>query len=212
METERLRIFDEEYNAIGSLPRREVHKQGYWHETFHCWFVSRRNNRTFLILQLRSKVKKDFPDLFDITAAGHLLDTESVQDGIREVEEELGVKVRMTDLIPVGRIKNELVLHQFIDREFCHVYLYVTSLDHTQYTLQEEEVSGMFQAALEDLQALYKGMTSEIEVKGFKVGDDGNRSEVAVSVSRESFVPHGERYMETVFKAVEALSFEEKGR
>jgi len=209
VELEQLRIFDEKYNEIGSLPRHEVHKQGHWHETFHCWFVRRQNDQTFLILQLRSKAKKDFPDLLDITAAGHLLDTESVQDGIREVEEEVGVKVRMTDLIPVGRIKDELVINQFIDREFCHVYLYETSLESAQYTLQEEEVSGMFQAALEDMQALYQGKTSEIEVKGFKVGEDGNRNDVNISVRQESFVPHGERYMEAVFKAVEALSFEE---
>lgn len=209
METERLRIFDEQYNEIGSLPRKEVHKQGHWHETFHCWFVRRENNQTFLTLQLRSKMKKDFPNLLDITAAGHLLDTESVQDGVREIEEEIGIKVNMTDLIPVGRIKNELIFNQFIDREFCHVYLYVTSLENEQFTLQEEEVSGMFQARLEDLKALYKEKTSEIKVNGFTVGEDGSRSEGVISVRKESFVPHGKTYMQTLFKAVEALSFED---
>ena len=209
METERLRIFDEQYNEIGSLPRKEVHKQGHWHETFHCWFVRRENNQTFLTLQLRSKMKKDFPNLLDITAAGHLLDTESVQDGVREIEEEIGIKVNMKDLIPVGRIKNEWLLNQFMDREFCHVYLYVTSLENEQYTLQEEEVCGMFHASLEDLQALYKGETSEIEVKGFTLAEDGRRSERVISVRKESFVPHGNKYMQTLFKAVEALSFED---
>lgn len=209
METERLRIFDEQYNEIGSLPRKEVHKQGHWHETFHCWFVRRENNQTFLTLQLRSKMKKDFPNLLDITAAGHLLDTESVQDGVREIEEEIGIKVNMTALIPVGRIKNELIFNQFIDREFCHVYLYVTSLENEQFTLQEEEVSGMFQARLEDLKALYKEKTSEIKVNGFTVGEDGSRSEGVIAVRKESFVPHGKTYMQTLFKAVEALSFED---
>lgn len=209
METERLRIFDEQYNEIGSLPRKEVHKQGHWHETFHCWFVRRENNQTFLTLQLRSKMKKDFPNLLDITAAGHLLDTESVQDGVREIKEEIGIKVNMTDLIPVGRIKNELIFNQFIDREFCHVYLYVTSFENEQFTLQEEEVSGMFQARLEDLKALYKEKTSEIKVNGFTIGEDGSRSEGVIAVRKESFVPHGKTYMQTLFKAVEALSFED---
>ena len=209
METERLRIFDEQYNEIGSLPRKEVHKQGHWHETFHCWFVKRENNQTFLTLQLRSKMKKDFPNLLDITAAGHLLDTESVQDGVREIEEEIGIKVNITDLIPIGRIKNELIFNQFIDREFCHVYLYVTSLENEQFTLQEEEVSGIFQARLEDLKALYKEKVSEIKVNGFRVGEDGRRSEGVIAVRKESFVPHGKTYMQTLFKAVEALSFED---
>lgn len=209
METERLRIFDEQYKEIGSMPRKEVHKQGQWHETFHCWFVRRESNQTFFTLQLRSKVKKDFPNLLDITAAGHLLDTESVQDGVREIEEEVGIKVNMTDLIPVGRIKNELILNQFIDREFCHVYLYVISLENEQYTLQAEEVSGMFQARFEDLKSLYKEKTAEIYVKGFTVGEDGSRSETVIAVRKESFVPHGKTYMQTLFKAVEELSFEE---
>lgn len=209
METERLRIFDEQYNEIGSLPRKEVHKQGHWHETFHCWFVRRESDQTYLTLQLRSKLKKDFPNLLDITAAGHLLETESVQDGVREIEEEIGIKVNISDLIPVGRIKNELILNQFIDREFCHVYLYVTSLENDQYTLQEEEVSGMFHARLEDLQALYKGKIPEIEVEGFTVAEDGSRSKGVIAVSKESLVPHGDQYMQTLFKAVEALSFED---
>ena len=83
MEEELLRIFDSNRNAIGTAPRHEVHRFGYWHETFHCWFICREEGIDYIYLQIRSESKKDYPGLLDITAAGHLLATETVHDGVR---------------------------------------------------------------------------------------------------------------------------------
>ena len=81
---ERLKVFDESYTYVKEDSRDEVHRKGLWHETFHCWLM----DDEFVYIQKRSAVKKDFPGLFYITAAGHILATETVMDGIREVEEE----------------------------------------------------------------------------------------------------------------------------
>ncbi|MFZ3588496.1 hypothetical protein ACOI1C_04280 [Bacillus sp. DJP31] len=40
MENERLKIFDEHRNEVGAATRSEVHKMGYWHETFQCWLLA----------------------------------------------------------------------------------------------------------------------------------------------------------------------------
>ena len=68
--------------------REEIHRLGYWHETFHCWFVKKVHNEWMIYFQLRSKEKADYPLLLDITAAGHLLAGETINDGIREIDEE----------------------------------------------------------------------------------------------------------------------------
>ncbi len=56
--TEWLTIFDTEKNILGKKLRDEVHRDGDWHETFHCWFVEKDEEDMFLYFQLRSKNKK----------------------------------------------------------------------------------------------------------------------------------------------------------
>jgi hypothetical protein len=41
MDKELLRIYDKNHNPIGTAARSDVHKSGYWLETFHCWFAGR---------------------------------------------------------------------------------------------------------------------------------------------------------------------------
>jgi hypothetical protein len=54
MENELLKIFDDNSNHIGFATRDEVHRLGFWHETFHCWFISKEEGTDYLYLQLRS--------------------------------------------------------------------------------------------------------------------------------------------------------------
>ena len=56
--TEWLTIFDSERNTLGKKLRDEAHRDGDWHETFHCWFVEKDDEDMFLYFQLRSKNKK----------------------------------------------------------------------------------------------------------------------------------------------------------
>ncbi|WP_453989811.1 NUDIX hydrolase [Bacillus nitroreducens] len=123
METEQLRIFDENKNHIGIASREDVHRLGYWHEVFHCWFICEEEGTYKLYLQLRSKNKKDYPNLLDITAAGHLLANERVEDGIREIEEEIGIDLSFQDLIPLGVVDYTVIRENFIDKEIAHVFL-----------------------------------------------------------------------------------------
>lgn len=148
MEKELIKIFDEQMNPLGVASREEVHRKGYWHETFHCWVISREGEKDYIHLQLRSKTKKDFPDLLDITAAGHILSHETMEDGIREVEEELGISVNFDELNPLGIIQTSITFGEFIDREHCHVFLLEKEGLMNSYKLQREEVGGVAKAEL----------------------------------------------------------------
>ncbi|MNJ40028.1 isopentenyl-diphosphate delta-isomerase [compost metagenome] len=102
MQTEMLNIYDENRVHIGVATRADVHQFGYWYESIHCWFVSHDENEDYIYFQLRSEHKRDYPNLLDITAAGHLLSHETVEDGVREIKEETGIEVSMSELTSLG--------------------------------------------------------------------------------------------------------------
>ena len=83
--SELLKVFDECYKRVGIEQRELIHAKGYWHEVFHCWIIEKVDSEWHIYLQLRSKHKKDYPNQFDITAAGHLLATETVEDKMGSV-------------------------------------------------------------------------------------------------------------------------------
>lgn len=205
MENELLKVFDEQVNWIGTETRKEVHKTGYWHETFHCWLTERIGNKDFLFFQVRSSAKKDYPSLFDITAAGHILADESPLDGLREVKEELGIELAMEDLHSLGIIKDSLNSPELIDNELCHVYLYAQHQSFDHYQLQREEVSGIMMASLTEFENLWFGKIEEIEVEGFLVSEDHEKKSHSMLVTKKDFVPHEDSYIESVLKAIKNL-------
>ena len=100
--TEYIDIFDENWNATGEvLEKAEAERQGKWHKAAHIWIV---NPRGELLLQLRGPNKKNHPNMWDISAAGHVSVGETViEGGIREMYEELGVTITADQLIPITK-------------------------------------------------------------------------------------------------------------
>ncbi|MBY0098436.1 NUDIX hydrolase [Mesobacillus maritimus] len=190
MESERLKIFDNKRNLIGTASREEVHRLGYWHEVFHCWVISSVAGTNCIYLQLRSETKKDYPSLFDITAAGHLLADETVRDGVREIEEEIGVCLNFEELIPIGIFDYCVVRDNFIDKELANVFLYKTTKNVNDFILQQEEVAGMVKADFKDFYKLWLGQKEEIKVSGYKMNSQGERMILNETVGKERFVPH----------------------
>ena len=205
METEKLRIYDEHRVAQGVASRQVVHEKGYWHETFHCWVVSREKDQDLIYLQLRSRDKKDFPGLFDITAAGHLLADESVKDGVREVSEELGLKISFNELIPLGTTKDQLAIGDFLDNEHCHCFLYFKkdNNDHT-FELQKEEVSGIAKVDFEEFAALISRAKDRVEVEGFISTLEGKET-FKKEISLTDLVPHSALYWQNIIEQIELV-------
>ncbi|MFB0830889.1 NUDIX hydrolase [Brevibacillus laterosporus] len=202
METELLAIFDESHNHLGSASRAEVHRKGLWHETFHCWFISNENGTDYIHFQIRSEQKKDFPSLLDITAAGHLLAHETIYDGIREIEEELGIRVSFYDLVSLGVIKNCIIQKGFIDKELSHVFLYQSKHAISDYSLQPEEVSGMVKAEFAGFSELWLHDKQELLVEGFERNDKGERIPLNRMVGKHDFVPHEQAYFEGIIYSI----------
>ncbi|MFJ7936874.1 NUDIX domain-containing protein [Sporosarcina sp. NPDC096371] len=184
---EQLRVFDENYVYLKEASRDNVHRDGLWHETFHCWLVDEQ----FVYIQKRSAIKKDFPNLFDITAAGHILATETIADGIREVEEELGLAVELSQLSPKGVVQDVIELPGFLDCEFANVFLYESSFAPNAFSLQQEEVASVHVVERQALSALF---LTEIATVLCTNIFDGATTEISLT----DFVPHERTYLEQI--------------
>jgi isopentenyldiphosphate isomerase len=202
-EQEKLKIFDDNRNQIGVASRSDVHRIGYWHEAFHCWFIINEQGIDNVILQIRSKNKKDYPNLLDITAAGHLLVNETVEDGVREIKEEIGIDVAFKDLMQLGVIDYCVVKENFIDKELANVFLYLSKNSFDDFTLQIEEVSGIVKAKFTDFAQLWFGEKDEIEISGFEINEDGKKLIIKENVTKDKFVPHQVSFYKEVIQKIQ---------
>lgn len=175
---ERLKVFNHYYKETGIEQRNLVHAKGYWHEVFHCWIIEKTDSEWRIYLQLRSKNKKDYPNQFDITAAGHILATETIEDGVRELEEEVGIKVKFSQLTSLGVIPYSIDNEKIKDYEFANVFVYELTGGIEQFTLQREELDGIYAANLKQFILLATNKIKKIEISGYKYENDIRHYEV----------------------------------
>lgn len=200
-----LKIFDHDHNQIGVAPREEVHRLGYWHEAFHCWFFSKEGDDEYVYLQIRSQLKKDYPNLLDITAAGHLLAQKTVEDGIREIKEEIGIDVLYEELIPSGVFKYSVVKENFIDNELAHIFLIKANQTFHNFTLQREEVSGIVKIKFSEFYELWTGKKEQVKIQGFEINQEGQRILIDKTVGKNHFVPHDLSYYKHIIKSIQKI-------
>lgn len=196
---ELLDIFDENMRHIGTQTREHVHNQGLWHKTFHCWVYRIIDDKTYVLFQKRQITKDTFPGLLDISAAGHLLAGENECDGIREMQEELGVSVSFEDLIPAGVFSYQVKGETFIEHEFAYVFFYKNQTALRQYIPQEEEVSGIFEIELNSLMALYYGKKNHVNIDGLEYVDAQLKYK-NMNITKSDLVPHEESYYRYIFE------------
>jgi 8-oxo-dGTP pyrophosphatase MutT (NUDIX family) len=139
-------IVDENGDPTGdTVERSTAHRDGIRHRTAHIWIIRNGVNGTEVLLQQRSENKDSFPLQYDTSSAGHVrAGDEPLASAVREIGEELGIRVEGTDLTYIGTFLNryEQVFHGslFRDHEISFVYIYEKPVDEENLVLQEEEV------------------------------------------------------------------------
>ena len=98
MADELIDICDENNNLINvQKTKSEAHKNGLWHRASHIWIY---NSNGEILLQLRAKEKPLYPDMWDISAAGHISAGEDpITSGLREVKEEIGLEIEVGQVV-----------------------------------------------------------------------------------------------------------------
>lgn len=196
-------VYDDGGDWLGSAPRDEVHARGLWHVVFQCWIVADRGGVPHLLFQIRSGVEQ-FPRRLDITAAGHLQAGERPEEGVRELEEELGVQVPFERLVPLGRRTETMRIGTTVNREFCDTYLLRDDRPLTGYVLQAEEVAGLVEIPVADGLRLFGEEVAQITARGVRLVD-GALEEHAIDVRADDVIPRRERYYLKVLIMAERL-------
>ncbi len=191
-----LDILDESGRRTGEVVlKSEVHRLGLWHRCFHCWICGSDPGGSYLLLQRRAATKETWPNYLDVTVAGHLAAGEETLDGLREVEEELGLRLAPERLIPIGTRRVEQEIRGGCDRELHDVFLVFDATPPEDLRLQKEEVDAVFRLDLDDVQALYD--TGSAPAREYA---DGRAS--ATRIHLTEFVPKEEGYLSNVAGAV----------
>ncbi len=154
---ELLDILNEDGTVSGVVKERsQVHRDGDLHRTSHVW-IARKNKKSGMdiLLQKRSHNKDSYPECYDISSAGHIVAGSGFLDSaIRELEEELGLKVEKEELILKGtrRFHIEEIFHGnlFCDNQLSNVYLLWRDFDEKELTLQIEEIESVRWMDLEE--------------------------------------------------------------
>lgn len=160
--------------------RDECHKKGLWHKAVVVFIISNDNKR--VLLQQRSANKKLWPNLWDITAGGHVLTGElGYQSVIRETKEEIGIDLSKNDLEFIGATTSENIKNEIINRHFNEYFIAHNDIDLKDITLQEEEVQDIKWFDKEDIikrvNNNYEDLTDKIGcwnylIKYFEISDN----------------------------------------
>lgn len=177
--------------------KSEAHRMGLWHRCFHGWVFGVEAGEPYLLVQRRAAGKDTWPGYLDLTVGGHLAAGEGPLDGLREVEEELGLRVEPGRLVPLGTRRAEQKIPGGLDREFQDVFLLRDDTPPGDLRLQEEEVDAVIRLALDDAETLAATGSAPATEYG-----DGEITGIEVRVS--DFVPNTDDYLRRVASAARA--------
>ncbi len=179
MPDEFIDILDNTGKPTGEVKlKSEAHQLGLYHATVHIWLYTPDGK---LLFQKRAKNKDTFPNLWDVSVAGHIGSGESPLDSaIREIKEEIGITVSEKKLHYVGRYLEEKKPSDAIrDNEFHFIFLLPFSSKIEDLQLQEEEVSEVALVSITDFRNL-----------------------LLDPYKRTTFVPHDPAYYNFILKEV----------
>jgi isopentenyldiphosphate isomerase len=144
-----LDVVDENGMPTGETVERAIaHREGVPHRTAHVWIARRKDGQNQILLQKRCMEKESYPGCYDISSAGHIpAGVDYIPSALRELEEELGVKVSGDELIECGQMQKDMrdVFRgePYHDRQFCKVYLLWLDREEEEFTLQKEEIESV---------------------------------------------------------------------
>jgi len=166
MADELIDIYNQNNKSLGLRKMKsEAHRDGLWHRASHVWIY---NGKGEILLQLRAKGKDLYPDMWDVSAAGHIgAGEEPIVAAVRETGEEIGLSINSEDLDFLWVQKVNIVYDKMKNNEFQYVYLYKFCGDIEDLVLQKEEVADIRFVSIGEIK-------DELEINSEKYVSRGN--------------------------------------
>jgi isopentenyldiphosphate isomerase len=200
MPGEMVDIVDAGGRPLGVAGKREAHRLGLWHYTFHCWLYRiAAPSEVRVVLQRRGPRKKVFPGRYDISAAGHYVAGEQAADGLREVAEELGIALDFTGLTDLGTRPEVFEIGDTVIREFCRTYLGRIEQGPRDMRPAAPEVVAVVEIPVLEGLALCEGRVAAAPFAGVR-HDAGEWREFEGSLTMGDLVPRDPAYYRDVFR------------
>ena len=162
-----LSIYDSQMSYIGKEDKKIVHQTGLWHKVFSGIMYNKKERKIyFQTIYPKEAYTFEREDFIDFSVGGHIEDDEKVIDaGVREVGEELGIKITQNDLKFLGiRICNCDLSDTYKVREFQHFYAFETTkyLKDMNFLSSDNEVKSVIEIDIDKFLSLLVGDTNEI--------------------------------------------------
>lgn len=144
--------------------RHAVHRDGDWHRSLHVWVAGiGEDSVPFLLLQRRGFEKDTWPGALDATVGGHFRTGETLEQAVREVEEEIGIAVTPRDLRRLGTrvCVDDAPALGIADHELQEVFLLQDDRLFESYRPNAIEVDALVRAPLPTLLPMLAGETRE---------------------------------------------------
>lgn len=134
-------ILDEDGNKTGRIETRtQVHEKGLWHRIIVVSIIDKNGH---LLMQQRSLNKDSNPGKWDVSVAGHVSSGQtSIEAAVREVSEELGIKIDKKELKYILTYKNSRQIKEnYMDKQIYDCYIVnKQEIDIKNIKIQESEV------------------------------------------------------------------------
>ncbi|MBU4337935.1 NUDIX domain-containing protein [Patescibacteria group bacterium] len=150
MQEEYFDIVDESDNITGEKKLRSiVHSSGDWHRSVHIYFYRFQNKAIEFLIHLRAKTKDLYPNRWDTKLGGHLKVGETWNKAAkREINEEIGLKVKIKNLSEGEKVKNTKSL---LNREINKIYYYNFDRNINDLKFDDGEVQEVKWMAVSDI-------------------------------------------------------------
>jgi len=161
-------------------PRNEAIANGDWIGTFNLWII-RTEPIPSIVYQQRSHLSTWAPDKLDVTAGGHYTSGETIYDGLREVEEELGKQYEQNQLMYLGRKLHVgpdvrgLTRHNVVD-----IFFVTDNSSLDTYKLEKDEVHAVVECPIDEL---IKVHTENSAFRAHGLTNEGQQFETMVNKS-----------------------------